>query len=49
MSGILVTSIHLLVVGWAPSQFVSSRQEKASRNSLKPEDFMDEEVIAHYL
>ena len=33
-----------MFVGWAPSQFVSSRADKANLNSRKPEDFMDEEV-----
>uniref|UniRef100_A0A6J0V9X0 G patch domain-containing protein 1 isoform X1 n=1 Tax=Pogona vitticeps TaxID=103695 RepID=A0A6J0V9X0_9SAUR len=29
--------------GWAPSSFVSSRQKRAEKNVLGPEDFMDEE------
>ncbi|KAJ3593782.1 hypothetical protein NHX12_006116 [Muraenolepis orangiensis] len=29
--------------GWAPSTFVSSRQEKAGQRQTRPEDFMDEE------
>ena len=33
-----------MFIGWAPSQFVSSRAEKANLNNRKPEDFMDEEV-----
>ncbi|XP_017158605.1 G patch domain-containing protein 1-like [Poecilia reticulata] len=30
--------------GWAPSTFVSSRQQKAEKHHARPEDFMDEEV-----
>uniref|UniRef100_A0A3P9NRI7 G patch domain containing 1 n=1 Tax=Poecilia reticulata TaxID=8081 RepID=A0A3P9NRI7_POERE len=29
--------------GWAPSTFVSSRQQKAEKHHARPEDFMDEE------
>uniref|UniRef100_A0A9L0IIS6 G-patch domain containing 1 n=1 Tax=Equus asinus TaxID=9793 RepID=A0A9L0IIS6_EQUAS len=29
--------------GWTPSSFVSSRQNRADRSVLGPEDFMDEE------
>lgn len=30
-------------IGWAPSQFKSSRVQKADRRDFAPEDFMDEE------
>lgn len=30
--------------GWEPATFKSSRSERQSKKSLKPEDFMDEEV-----
>uniref|UniRef100_A0A452UGU0 G-patch domain containing 1 n=1 Tax=Ursus maritimus TaxID=29073 RepID=A0A452UGU0_URSMA len=30
--------------GWTPSSFVSSRQNRADKSVLGPEDFMDEEV-----
>lgn len=30
--------------GWTPSAFISSRQKRADRTILGPEDFMDEEV-----
>jgi len=33
-----------LFKGWTPSAFVSSRQKRADRTVLGPEDFMDEEV-----
>uniref|UniRef100_A0A3Q3H2M9 G patch domain-containing protein n=1 Tax=Labrus bergylta TaxID=56723 RepID=A0A3Q3H2M9_9LABR len=29
--------------GWAPSTFVSSRQQKAEKQHVRPEDFMDDE------
>ncbi|KAM9493532.1 G patch domain-containing protein 1 isoform 1-T3 [Clarias gariepinus] len=29
--------------GWTPSTFVSSRNQKAEKNNVRPEDFMDEE------
>ncbi|EIW59856.1 uncharacterized protein TRAVEDRAFT_148029 [Trametes versicolor FP-101664 SS1] len=32
--------------GWAPSTFVSSRNERAKQKAARPEDFMDEEDIA---
>ncbi|KAF9525952.1 hypothetical protein CPB83DRAFT_877046 [Crepidotus variabilis] len=31
--------------GWAPSTFVSSRDERAKKQSARPEDFMDEEDL----
>lgn len=34
----------LYTLGWAPSTFVSTRQQKAERQNARPEDFMDEEV-----
>ncbi|XP_050779334.1 G patch domain-containing protein 1 isoform X1 [Gopherus flavomarginatus] len=34
--------------GWAPSTFVSSRQKRADRTVLGPEDFMDEEDLSEY-
>uniref|UniRef100_A0A452RKX2 G patch domain-containing protein n=1 Tax=Ursus americanus TaxID=9643 RepID=A0A452RKX2_URSAM len=30
--------------GWTPSSFVSSRQNRADKSVLGPEDFMDEEL-----
>lgn len=33
-----------LTSGWAPSTFVSSRQQKSEQRHARPEDFMDEEV-----
>lgn len=32
--------------GWAPSTFVSSRNDRAKKNKARPEDFMDEEDLA---
>ncbi|NXC06007.1 GPTC1 protein, partial [Orthonyx spaldingii] len=34
--------------GWTPSAFVSSRQKRADRNILGPEDFMDEEDLSEF-
>ncbi|NXN13714.1 GPTC1 protein, partial [Indicator maculatus] len=34
--------------GWAPSAFVSSRQKRADRTVLGPEDFMDEEDLSEF-
>ncbi|XP_006114992.1 G patch domain-containing protein 1 isoform X2 [Pelodiscus sinensis] len=34
--------------GWAPSTFVSSRQKRADKRVLGPEDFMDEEDLGEY-
>ncbi|XP_069031164.1 G patch domain-containing protein 1 isoform X2 [Embiotoca jacksoni] len=34
--------------GWAPSTFVSSRQQKAGRQDARPEDFMDEEDFGEH-
>lgn len=34
--------------GWAPSTFVSSRQSKAEKNQVRPEDFMDEEDFGEH-
>ncbi|CAH1180458.1 unnamed protein product [Phaedon cochleariae] len=34
--------------GWTPSEFKSTRQEKARGVSQKPEDFMDEEDLGEY-
>ncbi|XP_062817761.1 G patch domain-containing protein 1 isoform X2 [Anolis carolinensis] len=34
--------------GWAPSTFVSSRQKRAERTVLGPEDFMDEEDLSEH-
>nr|XP_046254210.1 G patch domain-containing protein 1 isoform X2 [Scatophagus argus] len=34
--------------GWAPSTFVSSRQQKAEKHHAKPEDFMDEEDFSEH-
>uniref|UniRef100_A0A8D2L4Y5 G-patch domain containing 1 n=1 Tax=Varanus komodoensis TaxID=61221 RepID=A0A8D2L4Y5_VARKO len=34
--------------GWVPSTFVSSRQNRAERKVLGPEDFMDEEDLSEY-
>ncbi|NWI50293.1 GPTC1 protein, partial [Calyptomena viridis] len=34
--------------GWAPSTFVSSRQKRADRTILGPEDFMDEEDLSEF-
>ncbi|XP_062997000.1 G patch domain-containing protein 1 [Elgaria multicarinata webbii] len=34
--------------GWAPSTFVSSRQKRAEKTVLGPEDFMDEEDLSEY-
>lgn len=33
------------VVGWAPTTFVSSRNERAKKHATRPEDFMDEEDL----
>jgi G patch domain-containing protein 1 len=32
--------------GWAPSNFVSSRADRAKKKQARPEDFMDEEDLA---
>ncbi|KAM6430344.1 G patch domain-containing protein 1 [Liasis olivaceus] len=34
--------------GWAPSAFVSSRQKRAEKKVLGPEDFMDEEDLSEH-
>ncbi|XP_028258548.1 G patch domain-containing protein 1 isoform X2 [Parambassis ranga] len=34
--------------GWAPSTFVSSRQQKAEKPRSRPEDFMDEEDFSEH-
>uniref|UniRef100_A0AAX7SRI7 G-patch domain-containing protein n=1 Tax=Astatotilapia calliptera TaxID=8154 RepID=A0AAX7SRI7_ASTCA len=34
--------------GWAPSAFVSSRQQKAEKHHARPEDFMDEEDFSEH-
>ncbi|NWT39056.1 GPTC1 protein, partial [Chroicocephalus maculipennis] len=34
--------------GWTPSAFVSSRQKRADRTVLGPEDFMDEEDLSEF-
>ncbi|KAG8144048.1 hypothetical protein E2320_001174, partial [Naja naja] len=34
--------------GWAPSAFVSSRQNRAEKKILEPEDFMDEEDLGEH-
>ncbi|XP_048040948.1 LOW QUALITY PROTEIN: G patch domain-containing protein 1 [Megalobrama amblycephala] len=34
--------------GWAPSTFVSTRQQKAERQNARPEDFMDEEDFSEH-
>ncbi|KAJ7311927.1 hypothetical protein JRQ81_006247 [Phrynocephalus forsythii] len=34
--------------GWAPSSFVSSRQKRAEKTVLGPEDFMDEEDLGEH-
>ncbi|XP_049975034.1 G patch domain-containing protein 1 [Alexandromys fortis] len=34
--------------GWTPSTFVSSRQNRADRSVLGPEDFMDEEDLSEF-
>jgi len=37
----------LCPLGWAPSTFISTRQQKAERQNARPEDFMDEEVSVY--
>ncbi|KAM9860610.1 G patch domain-containing protein 1 isoform 2-T2 [Aulostomus maculatus] len=34
--------------GWTPSNFVSSRQQKAEQHHARPEDFMDEEDFSEH-
>ncbi|XP_068166109.1 G patch domain-containing protein 1 isoform X2 [Antennarius striatus] len=34
--------------GWAPSTFVSTRQQKAEKHEARPEDFMDEEDFSEH-
>ncbi|KAG8510033.1 G patch domain-containing protein 1, partial [Galemys pyrenaicus] len=34
--------------GWTPSTFVSSRQNRADKSVLSPEDFMDEEDLSEF-
>ncbi|XP_021055687.1 G patch domain-containing protein 1 [Mus pahari] len=34
--------------GWTPSTFVSSRQNRADKSALGPEDFMDEEDLSEF-
>lgn len=36
--------MFVVALGWSPSTFVSSRQQKAEKHDARPEDFMDEEV-----
>ena len=38
----------VLCLGWTPSTFVSSRQQKQTATGQRPEDFMDEEVSLIY-
>ena len=35
----------LFLVGWAPSEFRSSRTDRAKKKDARPEDFMDEEDL----
>jgi hypothetical protein len=37
--------ISILLTGWTPSTFVSSRSERAKGRAARPEDFMDEEDL----
>lgn len=37
--------LHLYCIGWAPSTFVSSRNDRAKQKSTRPEDFMDDEDL----
>ncbi|XP_068597974.1 G patch domain-containing protein 1 [Brachionichthys hirsutus] len=34
--------------GWAPSTFLSTRQQKAEKQQVRPEDFMDEEDFSEH-
>ncbi|XP_072527303.1 G patch domain-containing protein 1 [Salminus brasiliensis] len=34
--------------GWTPSNFVSSRQQKADKHNVRPEDFMDDEDFSEH-
>jgi hypothetical protein len=36
---------NMYLVGWAPSEFVSSRSSRAKNKKARPEDFMDEEDL----
>ncbi|KAG7239576.1 hypothetical protein INR49_028727 [Caranx melampygus] len=42
------TPLEPLEEGWAPSTFVSSRQQKAEKHHARPEDFMDEEDFSEH-
>lgn len=44
-SFLLVRPDHLSP-GWVPSNFKSSRTDRAAKKTAKPEDFMDEEDLA---
>jgi len=44
LCGVELTGGCVVVAGWTPAAFVSSRQQKASQQQARPEDFMDEEV-----
>lgn len=44
----LTTKTYTLLelnAGWAPSTFVSSRNDRAKKQAARPEDFMDEEDL----
>lgn len=42
---VLVYITYILLLGWAPSTFKSSRNERqGAQKGQRPEDFMDEEV-----
>jgi len=41
---------YFLSIGWRPSEFKSSRAERAEKRHYEPEDFMDKGVrITHQL
>uniref|UniRef100_A0A2K5HGR2 G-patch domain-containing protein n=1 Tax=Colobus angolensis palliatus TaxID=336983 RepID=A0A2K5HGR2_COLAP len=42
------TGLEPLEEGWTPSTFVSSRQNRADKSVLGPEDFMDEEDLSEF-
>jgi hypothetical protein len=33
-----------IIIGWMPSSFTSSRNQRAEKKTFQPEQFMDDEV-----
>lgn len=41
----LTDSVVVMMTGWTPSSFVSSRSSRIEKREARPEDFMDEEDL----